>query len=160
MVVPTPGRPEASAIIWNRSDPGAASNTGSDNRARLRGAVQAGVGTAIGGALFYFFELRTLPFVMFGAAGLILISSLVSPNGLFAALENAMGAVSRRLGVAIMWVCLTAIFFGFLMPFGALFRRGERDRLKRRFEMDVDSYWNWEPAEGPTSATTSLENQY
>jgi hypothetical protein len=97
---------------------------------------------------------------MLGAAGFIFLSSMLSPKGLFAALEHMLGAVAGRLGRAIMWVSLVTVFCAFFVPFGALFRSGRRDTLKRFLEPDAESYWNWEPSEGATSATQSLESQY
>ena len=158
MLAPRPGSPEAAAVAWERVD--AVPAVDSPGRARVRGAVQAGVGFAIGGLLYLVFGLRTLPYVMFAAAGVILLSSLLSPGGLYRALELGLGAVAARLGRAIMWVSLASIFYLFFTPFGLLFRRGRRDRLDRRFEPDKESYWNWQPDQGPRAASTSLENQY
>ena len=158
MGAPRPGRPEAAAVAWERVDQMASPEAPA--KARLRGALQASVGAAIGGGLYVFFDLTTLPFMMFAAAGVILLSSLLSPGGLYRALESALGAVASRLGRAVMWVSLASIFYLFFTPFRFVFRRGKNDRLARRLEPEAESYWNWQPSEGPRAASTSLETQY
>ncbi|MFQ5415487.1 MAG: hypothetical protein ACE5FL_00415 [Myxococcota bacterium] len=158
MVAPKPGRPEAAAVIWHPDH--ALTGTETARRARIRGAAQAAVGAAIAGALMFFFDARTLPFIMLGAAGVVFLSAMLSPKGVFSALENLLEAVAGRLGRVVMWISLATIFYVFFVPFGVLFRRGRHDRLKRFFEPDAESYWNWEPTKGPTAATSSLDSQY
>lgn len=158
MSAPRSGRPEAAATAWERVD--RMDLPESPAKARLRGVVQAGAGAVIGGVLYVFFEFTTLPFMMFAAAGVILVSSLLSPGGLYHALENALGAVASRLGRGVMWVSLTLVFYLFFTPFGIIFRRGNNDRLTRRLVPEADSYWNWQPSEGPHAASTSLETLY
>jgi hypothetical protein len=114
----------------------------------------------IGGVLYGYFGLTTLPYMMFAAASVLLFSSLLSPAGVYRALESGLGAIASRMGRAIMWVSLASIFYFFFTPFGLLFRRGRRDRLARRFDPTAETYWNWEPSEGPRAASTSLETQY
>jgi len=158
MDAPRPGRPEAAAVAWERVDQMVSPEAPS--KARIRGAIQASAGAAIGGVLYVFFDLTTLPFMMFAAAGVILFSSLVSPAGLYRALESALGAVATRLGRGVMWVSLASVFYLFFTPFSFLLRRGKNDRLARRLEPEAESYWNWQPSEGPRAASTSLETQY
>jgi hypothetical protein len=158
MGAPRPGRPEAAATAWERVDQMDAPE--SPAKVRRKGALQAAGGVVVGGVLYGYFGLTTLPYMMFAAASVLLLSSLLSPGGVYRALESFLGAIASRLGRGVMWVALASIFYLFFMPFSLLFRRGRRDRLARSFEPEAESYWNWEPSEGSRAASTSLETQY
>ena len=158
MGVPRPGRPEAAATAWERVD--RIVSVESPGRVRRRGAMQAAGGVVVGGVLYVFFDLTTLPYMMFAAASVLLFSSLLSPGGLYRALESALGAIALRLGRAVMWVSLVSIFYLFFTPFSFFFRRGKNDRMARHFDPAAETYWNWEPSEGPRAASTSLGTQY
>jgi hypothetical protein len=67
-------------------------------------------------------------------------------------------AIGRRIGRALTWLLLVPLFYLFFLPFGLLFRRGRRDRLKRYFDREATTYW--ETLEGPTAASSSHETQW
>jgi hypothetical protein len=160
MALPRAGRSEAAAAIWSWRSPRSESESApSFKRERIRGSLQAAVGATLGGVLLYF-GLRPLAVMLFGAATLILFAALVSPAGLYAALERITGAIARKIGWALMWLFMVPLFYLFFMPFGLLFRRGRRDRLQRYFDRDADTYWDWEPQEGHRAASSSRERQY
>ena len=48
----------------------------------------------------------------------------------------------RVVGRFLTWILLSWIFYGFFLPFGALFRRGRRDSMKRFYEPEALSYWS------------------
>ena len=157
MSAPSPGRAEAAELIWDWRRGGDESTPRSYARERRRGALQAVAGAFMGGIFLWLGW--TLPArIVLSVAGLILFCSLVSPGGLYATLERFMGAVAMRLGAGLMWTLMLPVFYLFFMPFGLLFRRGRRDRLKRFFDADAPSYW--EPHEGPTAASSSHRNQF
>jgi hypothetical protein len=110
--------------------------------------------------VLFLFGLRALAAMVTGVATLILFTALLSPGGLFAALERTTAAVAGRIGWALMWGLMVLLFYVFFLPFGLLFRRGTRDRLKRYFDRDAATYWNWEPQKGPGAAGSSREMQY
>ena len=86
------------------------------------------------------------------------VSVLVSPNGLYLGIERLFDLLGRLLGRGMTWLLLVPIFFLFFLPFGALLRRGRRDRLKRWFDPEADSYW--EQHEGPTAGSPERARQY
>jgi hypothetical protein len=132
------GRPEAAAAIWNRSDPGADRKRA---RSLRRGAIVRGfVAACVGGAL-YWFSRPIAAYAVWGVASISLFLAIVSPLGIYAALERAIQTLSEWVGTALAWILLAPVFFLFFLPFGLLFRRGARDRMKRRFEPDVETYW-------------------
>ena len=56
-------------------------------------------------------------------------------------LERAIDRVAHLVGALFAWLLLAPLFFLFFVPFRALFRRGERDRLMRAIERERASYW-------------------
>jgi hypothetical protein len=148
------GRPEAAAAIWtsriatNQSwastagggAPRSVERPASSGRARLRGLVQAAAGAAVG-TLVLLFVSRIAGTVVLTIAGLIGLAALLSPLGLFAAIERLFASLGHQVGRALTWILLPGIFYLFFVPFGALFRRGRRDAMKRFFEADAETYW-------------------
>lgn len=152
-----PGRPEAAAAVWSwrpvavpRPDPGPA---------RWRGCLQAAVGFAVA-ALLFAFGPRLPAAIVATIATTIALAALLSPLGLFAAIERAVAALGLAIGNALTWILLPAIFFGFFVPFALLFRRGRRDAMKRWFEPDAASYWSQREDASSHSASASHERQY
>ncbi len=123
------------------------------------GAVAELVG-AIGvfGSLVYLFWSTTIGTLVFCIASIVLFSALVSPLGLYAGVQGVFRTLGRWTGIALTWLMLVPVFYLFFLPFGASFRRGRRDRLKRYFERGAETYW--EPHEGPTAGSESCERQY
>ena len=93
-----------------------------------------------------------------GIAGFILLSALVSPTVVYAGIEKLFDSLGHLLGRAMTWLLMVPLFYLFFLPFGLLFRRGRRDRLRRYSERDAATYW--ERREGPTAASHSRERQY
>lgn len=150
-----PGRPAAAAAIWNwRQDTVPDSAHPSHRRPMLlRSVVAYGIGL-----LVLRFWSSTVGGVVLGFATLMLLAALLSPRLAGAAIDRifrATGLVARRI---LTWVLLVPILYLIIFPFGLLFRRGRRDRLKRYLEPEAKSYW--EPLEGPTAPSTVLERQY
>lgn len=153
-----PGSAEAARAIWNWRDPrpqGASPPPMS--RVRVRGSVQAAIVAAVAGVL-RLLGLHTASWVVLGAAAFVLVAAIVSPLGLYSALDKATQAIGRRIGRAVTWLLLVPLFYLFFVPFGLLFRRGRRDRLKRYFDPETPSYW--EALEGPTASSSSHETQW
>jgi hypothetical protein len=141
---PRLGRADAAAAIWNwrASD---ASKTGRDaaaaSQARLRGVVRGLVLAAVGSLVFLFWS-RGLGSVALGVSAVVLASALVSPTGLYAALERALEALTRATGLGLTWVSMSLIFFLVVTPFGYFFRRGRRDPMRRYYEPGATTYWS------------------
>ncbi len=149
------GRPEAAEAIWNFTADERA--TAAPSRVRLRGSLQALAGVGVGVVLFLFVS-PTLGRIVMGIAGFILLSALVSPTVVYAGIEKLFDSLGHLLGRAMTWLLMVPLFYLFFLPFGLLFRRGRRDRLRRYSERDAASYW--ERREGPTAASHSRERQY
>ncbi len=153
------GRPEAAAVIWDWRGAAAPEPAPEESpgRNRLLGTVQGLVAGTLG-LLVYNFWSTTIGTVIFCIAGIVLFSALVSPTGLYLGVQGVFRTLGRWTGIALTWILMVPVFYLFFLPFGALLRRGRRDRLKRYFERDAESYW--EPHEGPTAASDSFERQY
>ena len=153
------GRPEAAEAIWNftADERAAAVPAAVPGRVRLRGSLQALVGVGVG-VVFFLFVSPTLGRIVMGIAGFILLSALVSPTVVYAGIEKLFDSLGHLLGRAMTWLLMVPLFYLFFLPFGLLFRRGRRDRLRRYSERDAATYW--ERREGPTAASHSRERQY
>jgi hypothetical protein len=101
---------------------------------------------------------ETAAAVPFTLSAVFLATSLVSPEGLYAALIRLFHVLGEATAKAFTWLLLGSVYYGFFTPFGLLFRRGRRDRLRRSLEPGAPSYW--EPHEGMTAASGSREAQY
>ena len=137
------GRAEAAAVIWDwrgeqEQRAPAESRRG---RIRLRGALQALAAAAVG-TLVLLFLSRIVATVVFTIAGLIFVASLLSPTGLYAAIERGFQALGRLTGRAMTWILMPLMFYLFFLPFGLLFRRGRRDPMKRFYESEASTYWS------------------
>jgi hypothetical protein len=152
------GRAEAALAIWNWRDPQPHGPPPPPvSRVRVRGSLQAAIVAAIA-LLLLLLGLRTIALVMLGAATIVLLAALTSPRGIYAVLDGMAQAIGRRIGRALTWLLLVPLFYLFFLPFGLLFRRGRRDRLKRSFDSEAPTYW--EALEGPTAASSSHEAQW
>ncbi len=151
------GRPEAAAEIWSWREPRVEASRESPQRARALGSLQA-LGTAALGALLFVYWSRIIGTLVLSLSGLVLAAALISPSGLYRAIRRGFSALVRLTGHAMTWILMVPIFYLIFLPFGLLFRRGRRDRLKRYFETDATSYW--EPHEGPTASSQNYDRQF
>jgi len=154
------GRPEAAAAVWSwRGGKAEAERAGpaDDGRLRLRGALHAGVGGAVGAAIFLLWSPIAGTVVM-SIAGAILLAALISPAGAFSLLDRAFAALGFHVARGLTFVLMTAIFYLIFVPFGALFRRGRRDPMKRFHEPEADTYWS--PRERGRAGSPSRARQY
>ena len=131
---------EASSAVWNwRAGPERV--TASERVSpRLRGALQALAGAVVGTGVFFFVS-TTVAYFIWSVAGVILLSALFSPSGLYALIDGTFLSLGQLLGRAMAWILLPIVFYSFFVPFGLLLRRGSRDSMKRFYEPDADTYW-------------------
>lgn len=134
------GRPEAAAAIWNWQTAGGEPE-GAALRSRQRGAVQSLVAAAIGAGLYLLLEWHTAAIVVWSITGLVLASALVSPTGLFAAIERGFSQLGAWVGAALTWIVMPPVFYLIFLPFGLMFRRGRSDALKRYTDAEATTYW-------------------
>ena len=151
------GRPEAAAAIWNwKVSTDSSAEAPSTARIRIRGALQAAVGVAVG-ALVYNFVSTTVGTLICAIGGSIGLAALVSPLGLFAVIERAFVALGGLLARGLTWVLMPSIFYLLFLPFGFLFRRGRRDAMKRYYDGEASSYWTVREQQRPTLETQSRQ---
>ena len=124
---------------------------------RIRGSVQFLVGATVA-TLFYLFGPTAVAYAVYAFSTLILISALSSPTGLYAGFDRLFRWTGVVVGRVLTWMLMVPLFYGVFLPFGVLFRRGSRDRLRRRMQPDAATYW--EPHQGITAASASHTRQY
>ena len=122
------GRPEAAEAIWKFTHDERA--TVAPGRVRLRGSLQALVGVGIGVVLFLFVS-PTIGRIVMAIGSFVLLSALVSPTVVYAGIEKLFEFLGHLLGRGMTWLLMVPLFYLFFLPFGLLFRRGRRDRLRR-----------------------------
>ena len=158
MVAPRAGRPEAAAEIWSlRQSISPAASRATPGRLRLLGSLQALALAALGSALFLYWS-QTLGRILLSLSAIILLSALASPTVVYQGLLQLVRALGQITARAMTWILWVPLFYGVFLPFGLLFRRGSRDRLRRTITPGALSYW--EPHAGPTAASASRRRQY
>lgn len=141
MSEPRPGRPEAAAAIWQWRQVESTSGGRPSARAlRIRGTIQSLIAATVA-TFFWFFWSRTVAGAVFGVAAVLLTSALFSPRGVYATIERAVDALGHSVGTAVTWITMAITYHLFFLPFGLLFRRGQKDAMKRSFEADAATYW-------------------
>ena len=159
-VVAKTGRPEAAAAVWDwrrteaRPDAGDAGRR--RRRQRRRALVEALLAGAAGGLLWLW--RPPVAWVAWTIGAAVLAAALASPTGLYAGIRRGVAWVSHAVGLVLTVVCLVPLYYGFFAVFGALFRRGRRDRMERRFDRAAPTYWKRRPAGERTLA--DYERQY
>ena len=148
--------PKAAAAIWRWRD-GEADGEAKPSAAsvRLRGSLQALAGYAVA-LLFYLFWSKTAAAIAAVLTSVMLFCALASPHGLYVLLRRLFDATGRVVGHATTWVVMIPIFYLFFLPFGKLLRRGRRDRLRRYYESEAETYWE----KHTPMQTSTLERQY
>lgn len=132
---------EAAASIWEYAREDKPRNLIKNRRkARLRGIIQALVGVFIGSLIFFFWS-QTLAYFVFGISGIVAVLALFSPEKGFGFLEKLFLSLGSIIGVFMGVILLTPLYFFFFTPFNILFRRGDKNIIRREFPGRRDSYW-------------------
>ncbi len=134
-------RHEASYSVWDPSGRTAKRRVRELKSRRINRALVQGFIGVIAAPLLFLFVHETLGILVFAFTGLTLVLGLLSPLSGFAVFEKAVGALAWLLGTLAGWLTLIPLYLLFFLPFGLLFRRGNRDRLARRFPGNQESYW-------------------
>jgi hypothetical protein len=146
------GRPEGSAAIWQWRERAVASGPSESlHRVRLRGTLRSLILATVGGLLLAW-GARRVGFFVVAVASTVLLAALISPRGLFAAIERGLAFLGLQTGRVLTWILLPLVFYGFFVPFALLFRRGRRDSMRRFFDREAASYW-LDRELNPTSST-------
>jgi hypothetical protein len=120
-----------------------------------RVAVQTLV-PAVAAGLFFLRHARVMGWVALGVCGWMLFSALLLPRA-FPAVERALKAFGRLVGLGLTWVLLVAFFFLCLFPLGLILRRRARVLLALGFDKDQPTYWL---DRAPVSGTEHFQKQY
>ena len=134
------GRAEAAALVWKWQDQGDAAQADRAGALRKKGVFQGAIGLAVA-AVFFVIGWRTMSMVVTAIASLTLLTALISPTGAYAAIERGLTRFAAIVGSVVAWIVLMPSFIGFFVPFGLIFRRGEKDPMKRMFSPSAPSYW-------------------
>lgn len=152
------GRPEAAAEVWDwRRERSSSGDASTPSRARIRGSIQAAVGVAVA-VLIFFFWSPMIAYVVSGFATLLFIAALASPTSLYPGFQRFFELTERLVGGVLTWMIMVLLFYLFFLPFGLLFRRGKKDRLKRHRDAEATTYW--ETCDGRTASPESAERLY
>ena len=131
-----PGSAQASAAIWNSTNipPAKPKNV---HLGRVMSMTL--IGLAVG--WFAWNSRRTyIAMTIFSVAGFVSLNALLFPC-FYLKIERVFLWCGKWAAQLITYLLMTILFFGFFWPFGALFRRRKKDRLRRFFEPDADTYW-------------------
>ena len=138
---PQPGRPEASRVVWRWDEPASAGSGRGLGAIRLRAVLRSALVAGIA-ALMYLYVSQHAGMVVGSIAGIVLLAGLLSPTGVFAALERGVGALGILLGRLAAFIALPTVYFCVFLPFSVLFRRKQRDAMRRFYEPELESYWS------------------
>jgi hypothetical protein len=133
-----PGKPEASAVVWDWQQETAPAIAHGDRR--TKGTLQGVIGLTVGTLLFWFVSEHMGMFV-WTVASLITLCALASPNGAYVAIERFIDWLVVVVGKAVTVLVMIPIFYLVFLPFGTLFRRGKKDTMTRFYEESAGSYW-------------------
>jgi len=154
------GRAEAAAVVWGwGTSVRSAMEASRRHRARVRGGLQALAGGIVGTALYAVASQRAAVLV-WTVTGVVGVCALVSPLGLFVAIERSFAGLGRWTGGALSWLLLPIAFYGFFVPFRALFRRGHRDSMRRYFDAQSQSYWSLRKVTAAAQTPEERRRQY
>ncbi len=145
-IEPTPksraGKTEAALAVWNwRVSTSSPSRSAQAGRNRKEGAIRALVGGVAASVVWFVFHHQIMATVIGSLALMTLLTSLLSPLGIYARIQTAIDALARFIGEVMSWLLLPLFFFGFCLPFGWTQRRGRRDKMERWFETGAPTYW-------------------
>ena len=133
-----------SSVIWPWQLPSEGDDLAVQSRrrsARVHGTVQALIGAAIGG-LVYWMLSGTVAIIAWCIAFVVALAAWLSPVGVYAAIQRGIHVVAHAVGRILTVVLMAPIYFLFFLPFRVLLRTGPRDRMKRTFpDVRMDSFW-------------------
>lgn len=132
---------------WPRGSRGAAGSAPlrpSARRVRVRSAVRCAVGMGV--ALLLFLWKPLLAAVVAAVSLLLLLVGLLSPLGVYAAVERGLERFAHAVGVAVTWILLTPLYLVLFVPLGLVLRRRSL-RLTLGPDSGLSTYWS-EPEGG------------
>jgi hypothetical protein len=140
--------------VWSWREPEQPPDVARKNR--IKGLIQGTIGALVA-TLIFFYISQHAAYVVYTITGLITLTALASPAGLFPRIELGFEKLGAFLGQMMSWLLLGPIYFIFFSGFHLLFRRGKKDAMTRWLDPQAESYWN--ERSGPPEAIR-YEKQY
>ncbi len=134
------GRREAGAMMWNWQSPGVVVGPHAAPGLRKAGLTRSAIGL-VAAAVLYALSLHVVAAIAGTIALVTGALALASPQHGYKALHGWMDRFAVGVGTVVTWLVMVPIFALVFMPFGMLFRRGERDPLKRAWDRGLSTYW-------------------
>ncbi len=131
----------ASLTVWdpsgdNRSDRAAKRL----KQIRTSAAVQGVIGLILALAIYLFLS-KIFGVIVCSIALLLTVLAFIAPIAVYEPIKRGFARLSTIVGTAISFVVLLALYCFFFVPFGVLFRRGNRNKLSLGFAAERPSYW-------------------
>jgi len=152
-----PGRPQAAQAVWSWKEGPSRGSDPSRASIRARGSLQAALLGAVAAATAQFVSVHG-GIIIGCVAGVVLLSALLSPLGVLAALDRAVATLGRLLSRLVAFIALPLVYYGVFLPLGAVLRRSRRDAMKRFFEPESKTYWT--ERDTLTTASSDRSRQY
>lgn len=111
---------------------------------------------AILAAIFFRCHATVPGWIALTASAWMLLSGLLWPRAFFA-VERALQAFGRAVGLGLTWLLLVMFFFLCMVPLGWILRRQLRTQLGIGFEKDKATYWHTRP---PMESGEYFQRQY
>ncbi len=109
-------------------------------RIRITAAFQGVIGLVLA-LLIYLFISEIFGVIVCSIAILLTIVAFVAPITVYEPIKRGMAWLAAMVGLSISFVVLLFLYYLFFVPFGALFRRGDRNKLALGFASGKSSYW-------------------
>lgn len=148
----------ASLTVW---DPSGNNRTDIVARKLKQIRTSAGIQGVIGlilGLLIYLLLSKIFGVIVCSIALVLTVLAIVAPLAVYEPIKRALAWLSMIVGTVISFVVLLALYCLFFVPFGILFRKGNRNKLSLGFAANQSSYWIDRSA--PSGKNNNYERQF
>ena len=125
--------------VWPWADPAGGAQAGA-SPARRRALIQFAVMAVIAGLLCLRPTWRPMAVIAGSLALFVLLTGLLAPR-VFEAVDRALKAFGKLVGVALTWLFLAPVFFLVFMPGRLLLALKGQDPMQRQFPTQAPTYW-------------------
>lgn len=106
--------------------------------------IQAAVMAAIGAGLYFWLKHTVMGLVVWGLAGIVLVSGFFLPP-VFRAIERFGQWLGRAVGVLLTWGLLAPFYYLVFLPMHLVQKLSGKDPLQRRLHTGAPTYWTPRP---------------
>lgn len=132
---------KVSSVVWpwreNAAAAGAPKKAGPKYTAVV---IQAAVVAGIGWLVYAWLKHPVMAAIVWGMAGVILVSGLFVPP-VFNAIERFGQWLGKWVGEIVTWLLLTPFFYLCFVPMRLVAKLRGKDPLRRRFDPAATTYW-------------------